>query len=35
MITTFALEQCIKDEASCALDCLKGLTVEEKKELNV
>ena len=35
MITTFALEDCLKQEAACALDCLKGLTVEEKKEVFV
>jgi hypothetical protein len=28
MITTFAVEDCLKQEAACALDCLKQVVVE-------
>jgi hypothetical protein len=31
LIQTFDMESCLKGEASCALDCLKGVNVELAK----
>ena len=34
LILTFDMEQCTKNEASCALDCLKGIAVQHNKNVN-
>ena len=35
MITSLAIIKCAQDEASCALDCLKGVPFTPKYESNL
>lgn len=34
LITTFDMETCTKQEASCALDCFKGLSVQTNQSVH-